>query len=131
VKRCGTIGHAREKPIHWMGTSREDLSAFPPRVKSILGYALRMAQRNERHDDAKPLHGALSGLMEIVAHDESRRTFRVVYFAKFESFVYVLHAFCKKSNHGIATPKRELDLVERRWTAAKRHYEESHGEAGR
>jgi phage-related protein len=131
VKRRGTIGHALEKPIHWIGTSREDLSAFPPRVKSTVGYALRMAQRNERHDDAKPMHGAFSGLIEIVAHDEGRRTFRVVYFAKIGSLVYVLHAFCKKSKHGIATPKRELDLIDRRWKAAKRHYEESHGEAGR
>ncbi|HTD35473.1 MAG TPA: type II toxin-antitoxin system RelE/ParE family toxin [Candidatus Elarobacter sp.] len=130
MKPRGTVGPALEKPIHWIGTSREDLSAFPPRVKSILGYALRMAQRNERHDDAKPMHGAFSGLMEIVAHDERRRTFRVVYLARFESSVYVLHAFCKKSKHGIATPKRELDLVARRWKTAKRHHEESHGEAG-
>jgi phage-related protein len=45
--------------------------------------------------------------------------------------VYVLHAFCKKSKHGTATPKRELDLIENRWKAAKRHYEEGHGKAGR
>jgi phage-related protein len=28
--------------------------------------------------------------------------------------VYVLHAFQKKSKHGIATPQAEIDLIKRR-----------------
>ena len=78
------------------------------------------------HDDAKALHGKFSGLIEIVAHDESKRTFRTVYLAKLEGFVYVLHAFCKKAKRGIHTPQRELDLIERRLRAARLHYEDYH-----
>lgn len=94
----------------------------------MIGYALRLAQRNEIHEDAKPLHGRFSGLTEIVAHGENR-TFRVVYLVKLAGVVYVLHAFCKKSRHGIATPQRELDVIERRWKVARQHYEEHHAEA--
>ena len=33
---------------------------------------------------------------------------------KHEKAVYVLHAFQKKSKHGIATPQGELELVKQR-----------------
>ena len=35
--------------------------------------------------------------------------------------VYVLHVFQKKSKKGIATPKKELDLVKRRLRDAIEH----------
>ena len=41
----------------------------------------------------------------------------------------MLHAFQKKAKKGIATPKREIDLVRRRLAAAKEHYKASYGEA--
>jgi phage-related protein len=48
--------------------------------------------------------------MEVIS-DHSGDTFRTVYTLKFLKAVYVLHAFQKKSKHGIATPKSEIDLV--------------------
>jgi phage-related protein len=33
--------------------------------------------------------------------------------------IYVLHAFKKKAHHGIATPKKELALIEKRLKDAK------------
>jgi phage-related protein len=39
---------------------------------------------------------------------------RAVYTVRFADAVYVLHAFQKRSKKGIATPKIELDLVEKR-----------------
>jgi phage-related protein len=38
--------------------------------------------------------------------------------------VYVLHAFQKKSKKGIATPKRDMDLIRRRLAEAMRDYQE-------
>lgn len=49
-------------------------------------------------------------------------TFRAVYTVRFAEAVYVLHAFQKKSKRGIATPKPELDLIERRLLRAKEDY---------
>ena len=47
-----------------------------------------------------------------------------MYTVRFRGFVYVLHAFQKKSKSGIATTTRDIDLIYRRLAAAKRDYEE-------
>jgi len=49
-------------------------------------------------------------VMEIVAPFDGN-TWRMVYTVRFHGFVYVLHAFQKKSKTGIATPKAEIDLI--------------------
>jgi phage-related protein len=41
---------------------------------------------------------------------------------------YVLHAFQKKSKHGIATPKQDIDLIRQRLNQAKEHHEKFQGE---
>jgi len=42
-----------------------------------------------------------------------------VYTVKFESAIYVLHAFQKKSKKGIKTPREEIELVRRRLKVAE------------
>jgi phage-related protein len=42
------------------------------------------------------------------------RSYRAVYTVRYADAVYVLHAFQKKSKKGIATPKAEIDLIEKR-----------------
>jgi hypothetical protein len=61
----------------------------------------------------KPFHGLGSGVMEIVANDESG-TCRAVYAVSIGDSIYVIHAFQKKSKAGIATPKPELELIRQR-----------------
>lgn len=62
-----------------------------------------------------------AGVLEVVAsHDGD--TYRAVYTVKFRGAVYVLHCFQKKSKRGVATPKAEMDLIERRLKAAADHY---------
>jgi phage-related protein len=48
--------------------------------------------------------------------------YRAIYTVRYEDVIYVLHAFQKKSKTGIATPKRELDLVKQRLKWAHDHY---------
>lgn len=55
-----------------------------------------------------------SGAREIRVEDGD--AYRVIYVAKFEEAIYVLHAFQKKSKKGIATPKKDLDLAKARYT---------------
>ena len=45
------------KPVVWIGSTRADLASFPEDVKDAIGYALYIAQRGEKHPDAKPLRG--------------------------------------------------------------------------
>ncbi|MCE9626473.1 MAG: type II toxin-antitoxin system RelE/ParE family toxin [Candidatus Eisenbacteria bacterium] len=112
------------KPLFWVGSSRADLSAFPPPVKEVMGFALHLAQVGGRHIDTKPLKGfGGAGVVEIVEeHDGS--AYRAVYTVRFAGAVYVLHAFQKKSKRGIATPKAELDLVKARLKRAEEHHEQ-------
>jgi phage-related protein len=46
-----------DTPLEFVGTSREDLSEFPTKVKYSIGFALRTAQKGGKHPDAKPLKG--------------------------------------------------------------------------
>ncbi|HEY6946505.1 MAG TPA: type II toxin-antitoxin system RelE/ParE family toxin [Candidatus Acidoferrum sp.] len=46
--------------------------------------------------------------------DHRSDTYRAVYAVRFESFVYVLHAFQKKSPSGIRTPRRDVELIMQR-----------------
>jgi phage-related protein len=52
-------------------------------------------------------------VLEIVS-DFQGGTFGAVYTVRFPRAIYVLHVFRTKSKRGIATPKREIDLVKRR-----------------
>ena len=51
-----------------------------------------------------------------------------MYTVRFKGFVYVLHTFQKKSKSGIATPKKDIDLIYQRLTAAERDYKERQNE---
>jgi phage-related protein len=108
------------KTLVWVGSSRRDFSDFPEEVKSEMGYALFQAQVGGRHRKAKTLKGAGdAGVIEIV-DDHRGDTFRTIYTVRFASTLYVLHAFQKKSNKGIQTPKSDLQLIEQRLRDAER-----------
>lgn len=112
------------KQLEWISSSRKDLMEMPLDVKSVVGYALYLAQLGEKHDNAKPLKGFKgAGVLEIV-DDFQGDTYRAVYTVKFEFAVYVLHIFQKKSKSGIATPKQDIDLIEKRLKLAEQHHRE-------
>jgi phage-related protein len=84
---------------------------------------LYRSQLGKKHPDAKPLKGFKgAGVLEIV-QDFDGDTYRAIYTVKFEGIVYVLHAFQKKSKHGISTPKQDIYLIEMRLKRAKEHYQ--------
>jgi phage-related protein len=111
------------KPVHWIGSSRDELRSFPEEVSREIGYALWFAQMGDKHPSAKPLKGFKgAGVIEIV-EDHRADTYRAIYTVRFARAVYVLHAFKKKSTRGIKTPKHEIDLIEARLKRAKDDYE--------
>src|SRR5271169_4417667 len=86
------------------------------------------AQRGETDPAAKPLKGfGGRSVLEIVAPFDGN-TWRAIYTVRFRGFVYVLHAFQKKSKSGIATPKKDIDLIYQRLAAAERDYKERQNE---
>ncbi len=115
-----------EKPLLWLGSTYKDLCSFPDDVQNHLGFALGRAQLGSKHQNAKAWKGDGPGVLEVV-EDYRGDTFRAVYTVRFESAVYVLHVFQKKSKRGIATPKADQDLITRRLRDAQRDYEERQG----
>jgi len=108
------------RPLVWIGSSRDDLRAFPEPVLDRVGYALYIAQRGGKHRDAKPLAGfGSAGVLEVI-QDFRGDTFRTVYTLKYAGAVYVLHAFQKKSKTGRETPRRDSELIHQRLREAER-----------
>jgi phage-related protein len=97
--------------IHWVGDSKEGLSAFPQEVKSLLGYSLRRVQKGLLPDcDARRMESIGKGVWELKAADE-RTWYRVIYLAKVGNAVYILHAFEKSSRK---TDRRDLAVAKAR-----------------
>jgi phage-related protein len=103
------------KPLIWRGSSKADFMGLPHTVQREMGYALFLAQMGERHlTMTKTLGGFGGGSVMEVRKSYQGNAYRAIYTVRYPDAVYVLHAFQKKSKRGIATPKTELDLVERR-----------------
>jgi phage-related protein len=107
------------KPLHWIGSSRRDLQSLPSPVVDLFGYALYLAQAGKKHEQAKPLRGFGSAGVLEVTEDWDRSTYRAIYTLRFKAAVFVLHVFQKKSRHGTATPKADIDLVQERLKIAE------------
>jgi phage-related protein len=101
------------REIVWVKQAREEFEAFPPGTRDILLSALVVAAEGGKADIAKPMKGLGSGVMEIALAWRSD-AYRVVYAVQIDDAVWVVHAFQKKSNKGIATPAKEIDLVKAR-----------------
>ena len=110
---------ARLKPVEWVGSSRSDIRSFPDEVREVMGEALYRAQQGNEHPAARALKG-FGGrrVIEIVGHYRGD-TYRAIYTVRFENAIYVLHAFQKKSKKGIETPKRDIDLIKKRYAEAQ------------
>jgi phage-related protein len=99
------------KPVHFVGTSREDLRELPDSAQETAGFQLFKAQQGKEPDDWKPMPSVGAGVQEIRVRDE-RGAYRVFYVAKFEEAVYVLHVFQKRSQK---TAQPDLDLGKSRY----------------
>ena len=93
-----------------------------------IGHSSRMrvcvvsAQLGMTGFQAKALRGyGGASVMEIVSAHQGD-AFRVVYTVAFPKAVFVLHAFQKKSKHGIATPRKDLATIRRRLASAANFY---------
>lgn len=115
-----------EKPLFWIGSALKDVTRFPAEVQRTVGFALSAAQYGGKHTSAKPWKGEGPGILEVVK-DHDGDTYRAIYTVRFANAVYVLHAFQKKSPHGIATRQSDVVLVRERLKIAQRDYEKRYG----
>lgn len=101
------------RPVVWVGSSKEDISALPGPVKASLGHRLRQVQDGETPLDMKPLTQFGTGVFELRERFD-KNAYRLVDVVNLRRAVYVLHAFMKKSKSGIGLPKLDAELIEAR-----------------
>jgi phage-related protein len=106
------------RPVVWLGNSKRNLQGFPDGAQKLLGDELQLIQFGGMPKDAKPFKGVGSGVLEIALRYASD-AYRVVLAVQIGRRIYVLHAFQKKSKKGIETPKRDVDLIRKRYTEAQ------------
>ncbi len=99
------------KPVHFIGSSREDLRELPEDARETAGHQLFKVQQGKEPDDWKPMPAVGAGVNEIRVWEESG-TYRVLYLAKFVEAIYVLHVFEKRSQK---TQKDDIQLAKVRY----------------
>jgi phage-related protein len=99
------------RPLIFLGNSLKCLREFPEGPMHDAGFQLEKVQRGEMPDDFKPMPSIGSGVEEIRIRDEWG-IYRVIYTARFQSAVFVLHAFQKKTQ---ATAKGDIELARARY----------------
>ncbi len=102
-----------DKAIRWVGSSYEDLLAFPSETRKEAGFQLGKVQAGLDPTDWKPFNEAGAGTREIRIKDSSG-IYRVMFIAKFEEAIYVLHCFQKKTQ---ATSRHDKAIAEARYRA--------------
>ena len=99
------------KVVRFLGDSRKALREFPEDARREAGYQLELVQLGLPADDFKPMLPIGKGVEEIRIRDESG-AYRVVYTARLEEAVYVIHAFQKKTR---TTSQRDVEIARDRF----------------
>lgn len=110
----------RYAAVVWEGDSREVLCGFPQKVRQNFGFELWRLQQGERPMDYRPLPSIGTGVFELRDQDE-RSWYRLVYLARVDDVIYVLHCFEKKSRE---MPGKDFEKAKRRWKAVKARLDE-------
>ena len=99
------------KSIDFCGSSLDDLRNFPQGAKREAGLQLDRVQRGLEPDNWRPMKSVGTGAKEIRVFDADS-TFRVIYVAKIEDVIFVLHCFQKKTQK---TAQSDIDLAKDRY----------------
>nr|WP_232831022.1 hypothetical protein [Peristeroidobacter agariperforans] len=118
--RTGIVIPENRKPLHWEGSSKKNFKEFPIPVQKDMG--VRYSSCSWAAPLILPSHG------EGTAR-ESTSWSRIIGVAPFAPSMVrigdVLHAFQKKSRSGTATPRPDVELIEKRMKSVLARYEAS------
>ena len=103
----------QEKEIRWVGSSYEDLLAFPKEIRREAGFELGKIQSGLDPADWKPFDTVGAGTKEVRLRDASG-IYRIMYVSKFEEAIYVLHCFQKKTQR---TARQDQLIAEMQYRA--------------
>src|SRR3954462_1495810 len=94
-----------QKPALWIGSSRDDLRAFPDEVRRVMGVAINDAQNGDEHPRAKALNGFGGRSVLEVVDDEDGDTYRAVYTVRFAARCVRPSCLSKEVQEGNRDPK--------------------------
>lgn len=103
------------KPVRWLGATRRTVRDFPEEARKQAGTELRAVQTGDVPTDCRPMPDVGSGVIEIRIHRPHEH--RVIYVARFQEAVYVLHAFAKKTQR---TSQRDISLTRKYYAEMQR-----------
>jgi phage-related protein len=103
----------QEKEIRWVGSSYQDILKFPTEPRKEAGFQLGKVQAGLEPDNWKPFNDVGAGTKEIRILDAAG-IYRVMYIAKFEEAIYILHCFQKKTE---STTKHDKEIAATRYRA--------------
>lgn len=109
-----SIRHA-SRPIAWVGRSFDDLCCFPAEVRKEAGYQLHRLQAGLEAADWKPMTDIGPGVEEVRLRHVCG-IYRIIYFARMEDAVYVLHCFGKKTQR---TSEQDKHIAKARYQAVQ------------
>ena len=98
------------KPLRFVGSSLDDMKDFPAEARRSAGFGLHAVQCGQMPSDFKPMLNVGPGAYEIRLHVLGECV--VIYVAKFEEGIYVLHAFRKETQK---TRVEDIKLAARRY----------------
>lgn len=92
-------------------------------MKQDLGYNLRRLQQGLGITCAsRPMQSIGNGVFELKEQDQ-RAWYRLIYLARIEDVIYVLHCFEKRSRK---TNRRDIETARRRLSAVRLRLQEKH-----
>ncbi|MBI4542842.1 MAG: type II toxin-antitoxin system RelE/ParE family toxin [Gemmatimonadetes bacterium] len=97
------------KPLLWLGSSRRAVRAFPKDTRQVVGHELFQVQQGLAPSSWKPMPTVGAGAIELRV--DMGGAFRVLYVAKFEEGICVLHAFQKRTRR---TAEVDIELDRKR-----------------
>ena len=98
------------KEIEFIGSSQEDIKNFPTEARRDAGFQLHFVQMGQNPTGWKPMKTVGTGAVKIRIHKEGE--WRIIYVAKFQGKVCVLHAFEKKTQK---TRQSDIALARQRY----------------
>jgi phage-related protein len=105
------------KELTFVGSSIDDLRAFPSVARQRCGFQLHLVQSGRDPFDWKPMPSVGPGCREIRVRD-SEGIYRVFYVTTVGKRVFVLHCFEKKSQQ---TTKTDIEIGKQRYKLIKEH----------
>ena len=106
------------KPLHFEGSSLDDLREMPKEVRLVLGYQLDRVQNGSDPSNWKPVSGlgkGITGVREIRIEIDTN-IYRSAYVTKFGDSIAVLHCWSKKTQKLSESDKK---IIVDRYKSAK------------